>query len=183
MNLLELLLDSQGKPAMKQLASSFGLSEEQATRAVSEMVPALSRGMQHNLNKPNGLEDLMGALTRGNHQRYLDRPDSLAEQAAGQEGNAILGHILGSKDVSRRVANHAASTTGIDSGLLKKMLPVIATMVMGSMSKQAGASQLPGNLAGGQADKGVAGMLTQLLDADRDGSVLDDIMGMAGKLF
>ena len=181
MNLLNLLLDSQNSPAIKQLAASFGLSEDAAKSAVSEMAPALSRGLQHNAASPQGLEALMGALSKGDHQHYVDQPESLTRDDAVTDGNAILGHILGSKDASRRVAGHAASTTGLDSGLLKKMLPMVATMVMGSMSKQATASKLPGNLTGGDDTSGASSLLMQLLDSDKDGSVMDDIIGLAGK--
>lgn len=184
MNLLGMLLDAQGSPALKQLTSSFGLSEGDAKNALSALVPALARGMQNNLAKPNGLEDLMNALARGQHQRYVDQPGAAAPQQVAADGNAILGHLFGSKDVSRRVAGHAAAQTGLDNALLKKMLPVIAAMVMGSLSKQTGAGQgLPGGLADRTGGGGLGGLLTQFLDADKDGSVLDDLMGMAGKLF
>lgn len=184
MNLLGMLLDAQGSPALKQLTSAFGLSEGEAKNALAALVPALARGMQNNLARPNGLEDLMNALTRGQHQRYLDQPGAVAPQQVTDDGNAILGHLFGSKDVSRRVASHAAAQTGLDDTLLKKMLPVIAALVMGSVSKQTGAGQgLPGGLGGKAAGSGMGGLLTQLLDADKDGSVLDDLMGMAGKLF
>ena len=63
------------------------------------------------------------------------------------------------------------------------MLPVIATMVMGSVSKQAGAANLQGGPAAGGSASGSAGLLNRFLDADKDGSVIDDVLGMAGKLF
>lgn len=181
MNLLEMLLDNQDSPALRQLAAGFGLSEGDARKALTEMVPALSRGMHNNLSRQGGIEDLLGALGKGNHQRYIDQPESLSGEQATREGNAILGHLLGSKDVSRRVASHAAGKTGVDESLLKKMLPVIATMVMGAVSKQAGAQNLPGGLTPGGKGTSPAGLLTQFLDADKDGSVLDDFFGMAGK--
>ncbi|MEZ5543511.1 MAG: DUF937 domain-containing protein [Pseudomonadota bacterium] len=183
MNLLGMLLDTQGSAALKQLTGAFGVSESEARTALSALVPALARGMQNNMATPQGAEDLLGALARGGHQRYIDQPGAVPAQQVTADGNAILGHLLGSKDVSRRVAGHAADQTGLDSGLLKKMLPVIATLVMGAVSKQTGAVQgLPGGL-GGQAagGAGLGGMLTQFLDADKDGSILDDLMGMARK--
>jgi hypothetical protein len=175
MNLLNILLDSQNSPAIGQLAKNFGLSESAARDAVANMAPALSRGMQRNIGTPQGLEALMGALAKGEHQRYVDQPESLTEDSAQTEGNAILGHLLGSKDVSRQVASQAAARTGLDDRLLKKMLPVVASMVMGSMSKQTSA----GRQAGGNAAPD--GLLAQLLDSDGDGSVMDDILGMAGR--
>ena len=183
MNLLGMLLDKQGAPALQQLSKGFGLSEGDARNVLSEMVPALSRGMQNNLSKQGGLESLLGALKKGNHQRYLDQPENLAGDQATQEGNAILGHLFGSKDVSRRVARHAAGETGVDEGMLKRILPVIATMVMGSVSKQAGGQNLLGGLSAGESEPAAAGLLSQFLDADKDGSVIDDVLGMAGKFF
>ena len=177
MNLLGMLLESQGSPALQQLAKGFGLNEGDTRNVLTEMVPALTRGMQNNLSTQSGLESLLGALGKGNHQRYVDQPESLSAAEATRDGNAILGHLLGGKEVSRRVARHAAGKTGMNEGLLKKMLPVIATMVMGAVSKQAGAQ----NLSAGASGSGTPGLLTQFLDADKDGSVLDDIMGIAGK--
>lgn len=77
------------------------------------------------------------------------------------------------------MAGHAAARTGLDSDLLKRMLPVIATLVMGSVSRHAEAQALPGEPDAGSS--GIGGLLTRFLDADKDGSVLDDLMGMAGK--
>jgi hypothetical protein len=175
MNLMNILLDNQNSAAVGQIAKNFGLSESAARDAIADMAPALMRGMQRNTASPEGLEQLTGALSKGNHQRYVDQPETLAEESTLADGNAILGHLFGSKDVSREVASHAAGSTGLDEGLLKKMLPVVASLVMGSMSKQA--------TAGGtsSADGSDGGLLGQLLDRDGDGSVMDDIMGMAGR--
>lgn len=194
MNLLGMLLDQQGSPALQQITRTFGVSEGDARNALSALVPALARGMQNNMARQNGLQDLLGALAKGGHQRYLDQ--AMPREEVTTDGNAILGHLFGSKDISRRVASHAAAQTGLDSGLLKKMLPVIAALVMGSVSRQTGAGQgipgLPGGAAAGSGLPGMPGsaaggglgdLLTRFLDADKDGSVLDDLMGMAGKLF
>jgi len=46
MNLLGMLLDPQGSPALKQLTSGFGIDEDDARNAIGALVPALTRGMQ-----------------------------------------------------------------------------------------------------------------------------------------
>jgi hypothetical protein len=53
-----------------------------------------------------------------------------------EEGNGILGHLFGSKEVSRAVAAQAAQATGIGQEILKQMLPVIASTMMGGLFKQ-----------------------------------------------
>jgi hypothetical protein len=80
------------------------------------------------------------------------------------------------------VAQKASEKTGIGPDILKKMLPVVASMVMGSLSKQTSDPGFQKAAASGQSS-GLLGMISPLLDADKDGSVADDLLGMAGKLF
>jgi len=179
MDLLNMLLNQGGGSAVRQLAENFGLDEGQAVSAISNLVPALGQGLARNASTPAGLESLMGALTGGGHGRYLEDPSSLGREETIRDGNGILSHILGSKDVSRQVAQQAAQSTGIGADVLKKLLPVVAAMTMGALSRQAGGTQpaVPGGTAGG----GLMGMLGQFLDSNRDGSVLDDVLGMASR--
>jgi hypothetical protein len=184
MNILEAVLNAQGGAAVREAGRSVGLSQDQTSSALSALVPALAAGLQRNASQPGGLESLLGALSGGGHTRYVDDPSSLG-QGAVSDGNAILGHILGSKDVSRSVAGRAAAQTGLGEDVLKKLLPVAASLVMGSLAKQQTGQVAAGgagsSLAGGGG--GILGMLTPLLDQNRDGSMLDDILGQAGKLF
>jgi hypothetical protein len=96
------------------------------------------------------------------------------------DGNAILGHILESRDVSRAVANNAASATGVGADVLKKMLPVVATLAIGALARQAAAS--PGRMGQAQMSDNI-GSLTDFLDVNRDGGIADDVLGFVGKLF
>lgn len=183
MNLLNEILQAQGGDAVSQLARQFGLNEGQAGAALSQLIPALSGGVKRNVQQ-GGLDSLLSALQNGNHERYLNEPERVQQQDTVTDGNAILGHLFGSKEVSRQVAGRAASNTGIDSGILKKMLPIVATMVMGGLSKQtSGGGALGSLLSGGtnsRSSGGLEGMLTSFLDADGDGSIADDLLG---KLF
>ncbi|MCG8427251.1 MAG: DUF937 domain-containing protein [Chromatiales bacterium] len=176
MNLLDMLMDQNNSAAIGEIAKQFNLDQNQTQNALGQIVPALAKGLQNNAAQ-GGLGDLMSALGSGDHQRYLDDPSTLSGEEGIQDGNNILGQILGSKDVSRQVASQAAAQTGLDAGMLKQMLPMIASMAMGVMSKNAASSGMAGNASD------MAGMLTGLLDADKDGSVVDDLMGMAGKFF
>jgi len=70
------------------------------------------------------LAGLLGALQGGQHEQYLENPQMLGQPQTVNDGNAILGHLFGSKDVSRAVAGRAAEQTGIGSDVLKKLLPL-----------------------------------------------------------
>jgi len=182
MDLPSMLLNAGGGDAVQRLAQNFGLDQNQTSSAVANLLPALGQGLARNAEQPGGLESLMGALSSGGHERYFDNPDALGSESTIQDGNGILGHILGSKDVSRNVARNAAAQTGIGEDVLKKMLPVVAAMAMGALSKQHSSAGLQA-LGGTQPAGGLMGMLGQFLGGSQDGSVVDDVLGMASKLF
>ena len=171
--ILDILMSAGGGGAVQQVGQRFGLSEEQTGSALGQLVPVLMAGLQRNASQ-GGMESLLGALGSGNHSQYLDAPELLGQDATTQDGNSILGHIFGSKDVSRAVAVQASEKTGIGADVLKQMLPVVATMVMGGLSKRTGAASAQGQPAGG-------GLLSSLLDQNRDGSVVDDVAGLLGR--
>jgi len=182
-NLLDAILDARGGGAVRDLSRNFGIEEGQAVSALRQLLPALSSGLKRNVGQPEGLESLLGALKSGNHARYLEDASAIGQPETVGEGNGILGHLLGSKDVSRRVAGRAAERTGLPEGLLKKMLPVVATLAMGALSKQT--TGRGGLLTRAQEAPGgnLLNSLGPLLDADGDGSVMDDLFSIARKLF
>lgn len=176
MNLLDLVLNAQGGQAVQALARGFGVEEQQASSAVSALLPALAAGLNRNVAQQGGLEQLLGALAKGNHGSFLDDVSRLGAPTTVHEGNGILGHLLGSKDVSRQVAQRASAQTGLSEALLKQMLPVVATMAMGALSKQATSTGVLGRSAAAPDATGALGMLAPLLDMNKDGSVADDVM-------
>src|SRR5262245_8867486 len=180
MNILDAVLGSHGGGAA-QLGQQVGLSDSQASSALAALVPALSAGFQQNMSSPQGLDGLLAALGGGQHQRYADDAAALAHPDTVADGNNILGHVFGSKDVSREVASRAAAQTGIDGSVLKSMLPVVAAMMMGTMSKQLAPSAAAAQASAQPAGASLLGMLTPMLDANHDGSMIDDVLGSLGK--
>ncbi len=189
MSLLKQLLESQGGALVSQLAKQHGVDEGQVTGALGQLLPALSGGLKARASDDDGaLEGLLGAITRGDHRRYAEDAEAIASDAAVDQGNAILGQLLGNKETSRAVAAQVAGKTGIDVNAVKRMLPQVAAMAMGALETQnadSNADQLRAGLAqGNQGGRQQAlGGLASLLDADGDGSVADDLFGMAKRFF
>lgn len=191
MNILEAILQAQGGQMASSLGSQFGLNSSQTQAALGALLPALAGALNQNAQQSGGLDALMGALAGGRHTRYVEDPNALRDPGTTLDGNGILGHLFGSRDVSRELASRASAQTGIGTDILKKMLPVVAAMVMGGLARQARGPGMGGGAGGlGQAPSagigprpgaggGVLDMLTPLLDRNRDGSALDDILGMA----
>lgn len=210
MNMMEMILQAAGGQAPQQVGSQFGLDPQQSQGAIAALLPAISSALKQNTSSPQGLAGLLGAMQNGNHDQYLDNPQQLGQPQAVNEGNAILGHLFGSKEVSREVAARASAKSGVGADVLKKMLPMVAMMAMGSLGKQSrqptmktalagmamqhlmggqksGLGSILGALTGGNAraqrqqqathQQGM-GMLGKMLDADGDGSTMDDILQM-----
>lgn len=194
MNILEQILGAGNGQVLDRLGGQVGLDRQQTQTALGSLLPALTGGIKRNMSNEEDLGSLLSALSRGNHQRYIEEPERLGDQASIDDGNGILGHILGGKEQSRQVAAQAAQSTGLDIGVLKKMLPMIAGLAMGSISKQASSSGILNQMQGGG---GIGDVLSQLggsggsqlgglaafLDFDGDGSIADDVLGLAKKLF
>ncbi len=211
MNLLDMIMSAQGGAAAQQAGAQLGLNQQQSQSAIAALLPAISSALKQNTASPQGLAGLLGALQGGNHEQYLENPQMLGQPETVNDGNAILGHLFGSKDVSRAVAGQAAQKTGLGADVLKKMLPLVATMAMGSLSKQTRQPDMKSALAGlamqhlmGGKQSGLGailgavtgangrqqrqaeatrqqgmGILGKLLDADGDGSMMDDVLQMA----
>lgn len=183
MNPLQMILGAAGGGVLNQVAGQFGLDPNQAQSAIGALLPALMGGVQNNVQQQGGLESLLGALGGGNHSQYLDDPSALASPDTTTDGNSILGHLLGSKDASRALAAQASQQTGLDSSLLKQMLPVVASLAMGALSKQNSQQNFSGVMQN-QGQSGVMGLLSGFLDQNHDGSMVDDVLkGVAGRIF
>ncbi|MGB6006509.1 DUF937 domain-containing protein [Castellaniella sp.] len=182
MQITDILAQAGG---LESLARQLGISETQAASGAQALLPAVMGGFQKQAQGAGGLDSLLGSLGLAGDADGLQPADTA-------RGNDVLGQIFGSKDVSRTVARHAASDSGLDPAVLKQMLPLLATLVAGFMSRQGGASQaapsqpsmggLLGGLLGSSGGQGgLLGSLNSLLDANGDGNALDDILRMAGK--
>lgn len=179
---------------LQSMAQELGVSEADAASGANALIPALLGGIkkqtqtQAQSSDAGGLAGLLGQLGGSG---LLD--DVMSPNPTNVDrGNDVLGQLFGSKDVSRTVAQNAASQSQLSPDLLKKMLPMLAMLVTGVMAKSEGTDAAPASpgglgqmlgdmLGGGQPTGGAAGGLSSMLDMNGDGNALDDIMRVAGK--
>ena len=133
-NLYDILESAQGGTAIPMLGRQFGLTPEQTQAAVTALLPAISTGLKRSTATPEGLGNLFGAMARQQDLRAMyDEPETAFSQKGQAAGNDVLSVIFGSTDVSRAVADQAQKFSGVDSSILKKLLPVLAGVVMSGM--------------------------------------------------
>lgn len=188
MDVNEILAQTGG---LQSIARELGVSESQAAKGAGALLPAILGGFKKQTQaQAGGLDGLGGLLSQLGGGGLLDNVLSPERTNVGL-GDNVLGQIFGSKEVSRTVAQDAAAKSGLDSSVLKKMLPMLAMLVAGYMAKQHGGAAaqtggggllgglLGGLMGGGQAAGG--GGLGSLLEMNGDSNPLDDILSMAGK--
>ena len=165
MSLVDVLMNAGGKDALSKIATNLGIDEGTAAKAGGELLPKLTDAMKQNAAADGG-EGLKKAIEKGDHAKYLDEPERMGAAETKQDGNGILGHILGSKDVSRAVADTVANAVGIENTKVKEMLPMVATMAMGAISKGVGDS-----------DSSISDAIGGLLKSDDASKLLGSLFG------
>ena len=163
-NLSEIIQNAQGGQAVSNLGQQFGLSQQQVESAVGALIPALSQGFLNKASSAGGLGDLIGGLVHPDHQASFSDPGAAAANA--DTGNAAIGNIFGSNSVVGQIVERASAASGISPDVLRQMLPVLATIVMGGLTKS-------------MSNQGFGGLLGQLASAASAGG-LGSILGQFG---
>lgn len=186
--ILDLLNSDLGKTIISGVAGSTGQDTNKTGSVLTMALPVLMKAMQRNAATPQGAEGLMGALNK-HDGGILDNLGGLfgggVDEAVTNDGGKILGHILGNKQ--QGVEQVISQKSGVDAGSVGNILKVAAPILMGVLGKQTrqqnvsssnGIGDLLGGMLGGNETKNEQSFLEKILDADGDGSVIDDVAGM-----
>lgn len=177
-NMLEDLLSQLGPGGVSKIAGSLGSDQNATAKAIGLALPALIGGLARNASQPQGAESLASALD--------DHGDGVLGQLAGLlGGSGILGHVLGGRQ--EPVAQQVSKGSGMDMGAVMKLLPILAPIVMGYLSRQKAQKNLNASDIGSMLSQereeveqpgGMLGKaMSAMLDDDGDGVDLGDIMG------
>jgi hypothetical protein len=135
-SIFELLDGAQNGALVANIAHQFDSPVGETNAALKAVVEELAYNIDRNTLSNGGLSELVHAIGDGHHTRYLDEPDLLGSETMRADGNAILGHITGSKSASRRIAARTARETGLAPDTIEKMLPTFAALTMAGLAQQ-----------------------------------------------
>ncbi|GAA1265349.1 DUF937 domain-containing protein [Arthrobacter pascens] len=146
-----------------QIAALLGTDTASARAAVETAVPTLLAGLQNNAQAPDGAASLESALAQ--HQDGLTDGGVDATQVDTADGEKIVSHVFGGQQ--DQVASQLAGTAnlgGAGGDLVRRLLPILAPIIMSYLAKkilggqQGGgqASPLPGGTDAGGAGGGAA---------------------------
>jgi hypothetical protein len=188
-SILDLLSSDVGKQLISGASAQTGQSNDKTANVLSMALPAILGAMQRNASTPQGAQSLNNALEDNRHDgSILDQLGGLlgggsADSSLLNEGSGILKHVLGGNQ--QRLENNISKTSGVDAGSVGQIIKMAAPILMSVLGSQkrkdnVGESGI-GNLLGSVMGKNTnhdQSLIETLLDADGDGSVLDDVAGM-----
>ena len=187
--ILDLLNSDLGKTIISGVSGSTGTDQNKTSSVLTMALPVLMKAMERNASTPQGAEGLFGALKGKHDGSILDNLGGLfgggVDEEVTNDGDKILGHVLGNR--KQGVEKILGEKSGLDAGSVANILKVAAPILMGVLGKQARQNNvsspndlggLLGGLLGGSAAQEEQSFLEKILDADGDGSVIDDVAGM-----
>lgn len=191
MDIMELIMSQlNDKDALAELGKKVGANPSQVKQVTQMGLPTLIKALSNNASTPKGAEALAGALDQHKDDdindiiRYIKNVDT-------EDGRKILNHVLANKNqnVQTRLAKQAGLETSQVTGLMSQLAPLLLGALGQQKKKEnldaTGISSLTSLLSdsmGKKDDSGIMGMVSQLLDSDKDGDILDDVSGIIGSI-
>ncbi|MEZ4802673.1 MAG: DUF937 domain-containing protein [Gelidibacter sp.] len=187
--ILDVLNSPMGKSIISGVAGQTNQPESKTQDVLTMALPVLMQAMRRNASTPQGAEGLLGALNSKHDGSILDNLGGLfnggVDSNVMEDGSKILGHVLGNKQDN--VKNALSQKSGMDAATIAQILKVAAPILMGVLGSQAkqknvnsqsGLDGLLGGLLKGNSRQHERSFLESILDADGDGSIMDDVAGM-----
>jgi hypothetical protein len=170
-NIVNLFLDAKKDELVKQLSESFGMDTSKTSSVVSSLVSTMEKKSQ-SVGAGAGIAGIMTALSSLNIQDVLAGPQTMDSDEVQEQGNAVLGVLLGGDTEKESILSAVAAKAGVDTALVAKMLPAIIASAAGYFKS---------TMASTEGDLG--SLMAGVIDRDGDGSIMDDVAGFAKKLF
>ncbi|MFW5468934.1 DUF937 domain-containing protein [Knoellia sp. CPCC 206435] len=161
-----------------QLAQQVGAEPQEVQQAAQAALPALLGGLHANAQDPGGASSIVEAL--GQHDDDLLTGGVDLGQVDEGDGQRIASHIFGPNEDQ---VYSALGGTGAGGGLVKRLIPILAPIVLSYLANRV----LKGG-GGGLGGGGLGGGTTQQAPAPSQGteggpgsldSMLQDVLGGA----
>lgn len=186
--IMNLLGGDLGTSLIEGLSSQTGQSKSNTSNLLNMAMPVLLQAMQRNASSPKGAAGLMGALSNKHDGSILDNLGAVFSgsnsNAVQEDGGKILGHVFGNRQ--QNIQNALSKQSGMDVSSVSQILRIAAPVVMGLLGKQqrqtsvrdaSGLTNMLGGLIGGNFHNNNQSFIESILDADNDGSIVDDVAG------
>lgn len=176
MNILNTILENAlDDKVLNTISQKTGIDTDSVSSLVAQLAPQLINGAKENLIGTNDSSTLIDMISNTNLDSINENPENIDNM----DNSNMMGELFSSLNQNEEdVSNALSAKSGIDASSISSLLPMLAPLVMGALNKQT-------NLSSSDTSNtnDITSMLTNFIDQDNDGSVVDDLMGMAKKFF
>ncbi|WP_029075852.1 DUF937 domain-containing protein [Kaistia adipata] len=132
----DVMLEAQKGAFAQAMTKEFGLSFDQQAKAFEAMMPAFWQGMRRSAADPFGVAAFWQQVGAGQYGAYFDNPLAALTPSARSEAEEMLEKLFGSPEIARAVALQVEAATGIAQDVVRRMMPVMANLMMGGVERQ-----------------------------------------------
>jgi len=158
-------LRNYGPEVTKQMSSNFNVDQGTVKKLIPQLAPLILAGLKRQKDTRGGDERVDHILNKYGDSSVLDNiKDLISNKAHAEQVDPNLGGLLGDAG-GLQAAQALANKLNIDSSTIMKMIPALSPLILGYLTRKRD--------TGGKGITGVGA----LLDADGDGSILDDVAG------
>jgi len=193
---MDLLKGQLGQQGMKMLVDQMGggADERQVSTAAEGVMSTLISALAKNTQSQEGANSLVNALDNDHDGGILDNLGDFLQGNTQQmnprttNGSGILKHLLGPNQSG--AIDMISKMSGLSGGNAGNLMATLAPVIMGLLGKQkrqagldvGGLANLLNQNVTKQKSSGnpLFDMANKFLDADGDGSAVDDIMAKVG---
>jgi hypothetical protein len=163
----------------QQIASKLGADEAEVNSAIQTLVPLLLGGLQQNAQDPDHASNIENAASTHAASGLLDGGVSV-DQVDEADGSKAISKIFGGNDTGQ-VASALAGGGAGSGDLIKKLLPILAPIVLAYIGKQlsgGGGAAAPAGTQAQASSGGLGDILCSILGGDNPlGSILGSVLG------
>lgn len=186
MDLQQIISQQIQGEVLDKISQATGTDAKSAESIAQQAIPVLLGGLQKNSKSTKGARDLNDAISKDHDGSTLsDLLGNIGNNSSLQDGSKILGHVFGGN--LGKVEDAIGKSTGTNSSAANTALSILAPIVLENLgqAKAKTGTDVATILSGQKIDtkSGVMSIVTDLIDQNNDGNVLDDIMQMGSKLF
>jgi len=160
----EILQSAQGGQLVSNLAQRFGLSDEQMDRAIKALAPALEVGLSNAAEQPALFEKVLGDIASPLRAAAFEDPGAAQDVDSLAQSRQLLADLFGSPAAAGRVVQVASRESGLRPDILSQLLPVLVSVLIGGLFKNV-------------SNRGLGGVLGQLVSSGALGSILEQMLG------
>jgi len=163
-NFIEEFMKNYGSEVTKQMSSNLNVDQQTIRKLIPQLTPLILSGLKKQKDEQGGDERVNHILNKYGDQSVLNNiKDLISAKVHDTSTDATLGGLLG--ESGNQAANVLGKQLNLDASLIQKIIPALSPIILGALSRK--------------RDTGGAGIsgIGSLLDADGDGSILDDVAG------